>query len=246
MTAGTNSLLERTISLGEHGDINGLWHCFGVRSEKVDWRLAARMLDASGTALLPVNTDKGRPLIGHGDVYWDNFRHEASRRNLVACLNINLQTSAARAVAQAVKFRDLTGISLLKLEVLSKWDDSQSNDDAVVEATRVLVDDGFTVMPLISASLQHAYEVLLPDVPVLRVMGSPIGSGLGIVDPDMVEAICLYSDVPVVLDGGVGTIDHGRHALDLGCAGFLVNSALFTPGQLDPAERLAMYRQAFA
>jgi hypothetical protein len=114
------NVLDRTIDLGEHGTINGFWHCFGVRAEIVDYDLACRMLDASGTALLPINTNTGAALIGHGDVYWFKFRREAEKRNLVPCLNINLQTSAARAVARAVKFRDITGISLLKLEVLRK------------------------------------------------------------------------------------------------------------------------------
>ena len=245
MSAVRSSVLDRTIDLGEHGRINSYWHCFGVRNEIVDFGLACRMLDASQTALLPINTNQFRPLIGHGDVTWEQFKPFADLRGLVPCLNINLQTSAAAAVAQAVNFRKATGISLLKLEVLDADDDSVSNDGAVIDATAILVDDGFTVMPLVSDSPSAAAQVCVPGVPLLRVMGSPIGSGSGIASPDRVALICEDAEVPVILDGGIGSPGDARFALELGCSGFLVNSALFT-GDLGPDEWLRVYREAVA
>lgn len=237
--------LARTIDVGGQ-TVNGFWHCFGVRREIVGYRQACDMLDASQTALLPINTNQGRLLIGHGDVTWDNFRYEADKRDLVPCLNINLQTSAAKAIRQAVRFRELTGISLLKLEVLDATDDSVSDDHAAVEATQVLCEDGFVVMPLISDDPAAAADVAdIPGVPLIRVMGSPIGSGAGILNPDRIETICNDSPLPVILDGGIGNVWHARQALEFGCAGFLVNSALFQ-GDLSPTEWLSQYRQAFA
>ena len=243
MSAVRSSVLDRTIDLGEHGKVNALWHCFGVRDEIVDFGMACRMLDASGTSLLPINTNQFRPLIGHGDVTWEQFKPEAEARGLVPCLNINLQTSAAAAVAQAVNFRKATGISLLKLEVLDADDDCDSNDAACIDATSILMDDGFKVMPLISADPTAAATILDIGVPLLRVMGSPIGSGRGIVDADCVALICEDADVPVILDGGIGSPGDARFALELGCDGFLVNSALFT-GDLGPDEWLRVYREA--
>lgn len=236
------SLLERTIDVGADTRINGLWHCFGVKREIVGYRQACDMLDASQTALLPINTNQGVPLIGHGNVHWTNFQYEATKRDLVPCLNINLQTSAAKAVAQAEKFRDITGISLLKLEVLDAADDSLSDDAACVTATEMLAADGFVVMPLISDCPAAAAAL---DVPLLRVMGSPIGSGAGILNPDRINMICDDATVPVILDGGIGSVAHAQQALDLGCAGFLVNSTLFQ-GDLSPVEWLDEYRRAFA
>lgn len=245
MTAVLPNILDRTIDVGAGSNINGLWHCFGVKHEVVSYELACRMLDASQTALLPINTNQFRPLIGHGDIEWRSFQAEAERRRLVPCLNINLQTSAAKAVAQAVNFRKATGISLLKLEVLDADDDSLSNDEAVVDATNVLAADGFTVMPLVSSDPSAAAMVVVDGVPLIRVMGSPIGSGAGILEPDNVALICEDAGVPVILDGGIGSADDARQALQLGCAGFLVNSALFT-GDLAPDEWLRLYRDAFA
>jgi thiazole synthase len=101
-------------------------------------------------------------------------------------------------------------------------------------------------MPLVSDSLAAALDVAdIPGVPLIRVMGSPIGSGAGILNPDRVERICWDVEQPIVLDGGIGTVRHAHQALELGCAGFLVNSTLFT-GDLSPAVWLDVYRQAFA
>ena len=245
MSTVEQGLLARAIPLGDHGAMNGLLHCFGHKQPAVTRATVSAMLDASGTALLPINTHTGRAVIGHGDVTWDSFKDEAEERGLVPVLNINLQTSAARAVAQAVRFRDETGIGLLKLEVLND-DHATSNDDACIEATEVLVEDGFTVMPLVGDG--KAKWGLLQIIPVLRVMGSPIGAGRGIDDPDRLRAALWGAGecgVPVILDGGIGSVDHARHALELGCAGFLVNSALFARGR-DPVAELTRYREALA
>jgi thiazole synthase len=131
-----------------------------------------------------------------------------------------------------------TGINLLKLEVLTP-DHTESNDTDVVNATSIL--DDYRVMPLISANVGAAKTLIELGVPVLRVMGSPIGSGRGIDNPHAVREIVSLG-VPVILDGGIGYVGHALEALRLGCAGLLVNSALFTGG--DPASRLAQFRQA--
>jgi len=220
----------------------GLWHCFGVQHEIVDLATVRRMLDASGTRVLPVNTDKApRYLIGHGDVTWDSFKTESAERGLTACLNINLRTTVTSAVQAAERASDATGLTLLKLEVLHPWL-TESDDYGVCVATALLRDRGFTVMPLISASLDAARVLIGLDVPLLRVMGSPIGSGLGILYPAKVLGITRMR-TPVILDGGIGTPRHAERALELGCKGFLVNSCLFTGG--DPADNLRPYRAVF-
>jgi thiazole synthase len=240
------SVLEPTIDLGGHGAANGLWHCFGHQSPAVDRDTIRAMLDASGTQLLPINTHTGRPIIGHGNVTWTAFQEEADWRGITPCLNINLQTTASGAVAQAVRFADQTGIRLLKLEVL-KANLRESNNEACMDATEMLAKDGYTVMPLLDPLPGLVRMLSLePNVPVVRVMGSPIGSGQGIESPDMVAECCRQSVKPVILDGGIGTVDHARQALELGCAGFLVNSCLFAPTGPGPAAVLAQYREAFA
>ena len=57
-------------------------------------------------------------------------------------------------------------------------------------------------------------------------MGSPIGSGLGISNPHLIELVCARSPVPVVLDAGIGTASDATLAMELGCAAVLVNTAV--------------------
>jgi thiazole synthase len=114
-----------------------------------------------------------------------------------------------------------------------------------MDATEMLAKDGFTVMPLLDPLPGLARALSMePNVPVIRVMGSPIGSGRGIDNPDMLAETCQQSTVPVILDGGIGSADHARQALELGCAGFLVNSTLFK-GDLRPWEWLALFRKVW-
>ena len=219
----------------------GLWHCFGSSDDHViDKDTALAMLEASGTGLVPINTHRRPYRLGHGDVLWDDVRDEEALAGLTPCLNINLRTSAATAVDTACEAREHTGIDLLKLEVLRPGHVT-SDDKQVCHATRVLTDYGFRVMPLIGADMVTAVAVAGMGVPVIRVMGSPIGSGFGITWPGMIREI-IGLGVPVVLDGGLGTVDDCREALELGCKGFLVNSMLFTDG--DPVGALRELRAA--
>lgn len=248
---------KRWLDLGHGEHVNSLWHCFGVKDEIVDHDTAVAMLRASQTALLPINCHRllepapihaegrayGEPLIGHGTITWDTFKPIAQTLNLVPCLNINLQTSSDAAVALAHEGRDRTGIDLLKLEVLTS-DLADSDDQALLEATEQLIGDDFRVMPLISADVEIARELVALDVPLLRVMGSPIGSGLGILNPDAIAAIVELLK-PVILDGGIGYAGHAHEALRLGCAGLLVNSMLFANGN-DPVSTLRHIRGTLA
>ncbi len=231
------------IDLGNNDHVNSFWHCFGVKDEIVDETTALDMLAASRTKLIPINCHalgtKG-PIVGHGSVTYERLKLKALLHNTVPCLNINLQTTAEDAVRVARQARKMTGIDLLKLEVLTP-DLLSSNDDAVIEATDILLFDGFRVMPLINTNFYAAMCFEHQRIPVVRVMGSPIGSGRGIEDPDTVAAI-IARDVPVVLDGGIGTVAQAREAFDLGCAGVLVNSCLFKDPR-GPVEALRDFRQ---
>lgn len=229
---------ERTIDVGRGQKVGALWHCFGVKNEIVDEKTALAMLRASQTTLLPINCHKlseprpvygagtfGEPLIGHGDITWREFKPLADSMGLIPCLNINLQTSRDAAVELARQAHATTGIDLLKLEVLSD-DHTLSKDWECVEATKILLAEGFTVMPLISDHLPVARSLADTDVPLIRVMGSPIGSGDGIKYPETIRQIVGLGK-PVILDGGIGYNGHVLEAMRLGCAGLLVNSMLF-------------------
>lgn len=211
-----------------------IWHCFGNSMHTVDLALVRRMLHASESNVLPVNTHalsalNGRDglIIGFGDVTFDRLRDAVPMESLVLMLNVNHQTTAAAAVDKTLRGCDLSGIDIVKLEVLSD-DHKTSNNAALLEAVAVIREKrpDLIIMPLLGANLETAAALVELGCPLLRVMGSPIGSGEGIRDEKAFSAICGLT-APVILDGGVGSVEDYRQALALGADGCLVNSMLF-------------------
>jgi len=215
-------------------DMTRIWHCFGNYSHRVDLWTIQRMLRASGTNVLPINTHRlsraslrGGLEIGFGGVTVDELHEKESFEGMVLMLNINHQTTAADAVAKTSLAYELTGERVVKLEVLSR-DFRTSNDDQLVEAVRELrrLLPELVLMPLVSNNWISAQRLVELGCPLLRVMGSDIGSGRGIIDPETFGRICTLP-VPVVLDGGVATAPDFATAYAAGAQGCLINSALF-------------------
>jgi thiazole synthase len=140
--------------------------------------------------------------------------------NTAGCL------SAREAVTTAELAREALGTDWVKLEVIG--DETSLLPDALelVEAAAELVGRGFTVLPYATADPVLARR--LADVGCAAVMppGSPIGSGLGILDPHAIEAVVAAVDVPVVLDAGIGTASDAALAMELGCDAVLAATAV--------------------
>ncbi|WP_104107952.1 thiazole synthase [Nocardioides sp. 616] len=134
--------------------------------------------------------------------------------------------SAREAVLTARLAREALGTDWVKLEVIG--DEESLLPDAVelLEAAEQLVSDGFAVLPYLGADPVLARR--LADLGCVAVMplGSPIGSGLGVLDPFAVESVVAAVQVPVVLDAGIGTASDAALAMELGCAGVLAASAV--------------------
>jgi thiazole synthase len=135
-------------------------------------------------------------------------------------------TSAREAVLTAELAREALGTSWVKLEVIG--DETSLMPDAVglLEAAEVLVGEGFVVLPYTNDDPVLARR--LEDVGCAAVMplGSPIGSGLGVLNPHAIEAVVASVSVPVVLDAGVGTASDAALAMELGCAAVLAATAI--------------------
>jgi thiazole synthase len=196
------------------------------------------MLAASKTNVLPINThfldqDTGPAglIIGFGDVLYDQISEQLEIRRLVKMININHQVTADAAVAKTMLAVNLTNERVIKLEVLN-GDLKTSNNRELIRATNVLrsANSGLIVMPLLACNFKDARTLVELGCPLLRIMGSPIGSGEGITNPDEFARICELN-VPIILDGGVGSFDHFRFAVELGASGCLVNSVLFDDGR---------------
>lgn len=140
--------------------------------------------------------------------------------NTAGCL------SAREAVLTAELAREALETDWVKLEVIG--DETSLMPDAVelVDAAELLVRKGFTVLPY--ATDDPVLARRLADVGCAAVMplGSPIGSGLGILNPHAIEAVVAAVDVPVVLDAGVGTASDAALAMELGCSAVLAATAV--------------------
>jgi thiazole synthase len=134
--------------------------------------------------------------------------------------------TARDAVLTARMAREAFGTDWVKLEVIG--DERSLLPDAVelLDAAETLVDDGFTVLPYTNDDPVLARR--LEDLGCAAVMplGSPIGSGDGIRNRANIEAIVEAAGVPVILDAGIGTASDATIAMELGCDGVLLASAV--------------------
>ncbi|HEV6954798.1 MAG TPA: thiazole synthase [Promicromonospora sp.] len=150
--------------------------------------------------------------------------------------------SAREAVLTARLAREACATDWVKLEVIA--DDVTLLPDPVglLEAARELVDDGFTVLPYTNDDPILARR--LEDLGCAAVMplGSPIGSGLGIANPRNIEAIAAAAAVPVILDAGIGTASDAALAMELGCDGVLLATAVTRAA--DPVRMARAMRRA--
>jgi thiazole synthase len=134
--------------------------------------------------------------------------------------------TATEAVTTAHLAREAFETDWVKLEVIG--DDQSLLPDAVelLRAAETLVDEGFVVLAYSSDDPIMARRLADAGCAAVMPLGSPIGSGLGIRNPHAIAMITEDLEVPVLLDAGVGTASDVTQAMELGCAGVLVASAI--------------------
>ena len=122
--------------------------------------------------------------------------------------------------------REMGGWKLVKLEVLGDKKTLYPNMIETIKSTRVLVKEGFKVMvyctddPLLAKKLEdQGASAIMP-------LASPIGSGLGLQNKINISLIIKQSRVPVIVDAGIGTASDATIAMEMGCDGVLINSAI--------------------
>ena len=150
--------------------------------------------------------------------------------------------TARDAVLTAELAREALDTNWIKVEVIGDRELLYPDVEELVQATETLVAKGFVVLPYCNDDPVTCRK--LADVGAAAVMplGSPIGSGLGIINPHLIELICSRSPVPVVLDAGIGTASDAALAMELGCAAVLLNTAVSKAR--DPVRMAAAMRGA--
>src|ERR1700746_1187446 len=134
--------------------------------------------------------------------------------------------TAKDAVLTAELAREALETNWVKLEVIGDRELLYPDVEELVRATETLVGKGFTVLPYCTEDPVVCRKLADAGAAAVMPLGSPIGSGLGICNPHLVELICARSPVPVVLDAGIGTASDAALAMELGCAAVLLNTAV--------------------
>ena len=187
-----------------------------------DYAQNAKALEASGAEIITVAvrrvnvTDRSQPML----VDFIDPKKYVFLPNTAGCYTAE---DAMRTLRLA---REAGGWSLVKLEVLGDRKTLYPDMIETLRATEILVKDGFDVMvyctddPLMCKRLEEA------GAAAIMPLAAPIGSGLGVQNPINIRLIVEQTRVPVLVDAGVGTASDASIAMELGCDGVLMNTAI--------------------
>ncbi len=164
--------------------------------------------------------------------------------------NTSGASTAAEAVRAAHIARELSGSPFIKVEIHPNPQHLMPDPIETFEAARILVQDGFLVMPYIAADPVLAKRLEEIGCASVMPLGSAIGSGQGLATSEMLNIIIRESGIPVIVDAGLRSPSEAAHAMEMGCEAVLVNSAIAVAG--DPpamaeafAEGVKAGRKAF-
>ena len=182
----------------------------------------AKAVHASGADMVTIAVrrvnilDKKKPLLTD----YLNPKKYVYLPNTAGCFN---SEEALRTLRLA---REMGGWKLVKLEVLGDKKTLYPNMIETLKSTKVLVKEGFKVMvyctddPILAKKLEDS------GASAIMPLASPIGSGLGIQNIINISLIIKQTKVPVIVDAGIGTASDATIAMELGCDGVLINSAI--------------------
>ena len=141
--------------------------------------------------------------------------------------------TAEEAIRAARLGREVGLSDWVKIEVIGDLATLYPDVAATVEATRVLVKEGFTVLPYTSNDIVFAKRLIDVGAAAVMPLGAPIGTGLGLTDPYGLRMLReLVTEVPLIVDAGLGTASDAALAMEMGFDGVLLNTAI--AGASDP------------
>src|SRR5882672_6269003 len=150
--------------------------------------------------------------------------------------------TADEAVRTARLGREVGFSNWVKLEVIGDERTLFPDNVGLLEATRILVAEGFVVLPYTSDDPVICRKLEEAGAAAVMPLGAPIGSGLGIQNPNNIRIIKEQARVPVIVDAGVGTASDAAIAMELGADGVLMNTAI--AGASDPVMMAGAMKRA--
>jgi thiazole synthase len=194
---------------------------------------------ASGAGMVTVSLRRESAGERAGEGFWSLIRGLGVRvlPNTAGC------HTAREAVTTAQMAREVFGTDWIKLEVIGESDTLQPDVFGLVEAARILSDDGFKVLPYTTEDLVVAERLLEAGCQVLMPWGAPIGSGRGLNNPFGLRALrAHFPEIPLVVDAGIGLPSHAAAVMELGYDAILLNTAVAKAG--DPVMMARAFAQA--
>ena len=187
-----------------------------------DYALNAQAVEAAGAAIVTVAirrvnlTDKDKPRLT------DFIRPDDIQflPNSAQCY------SAAEAVRVLRLAREMGGWRLVKLEVIGDEKTLYPNMPETFRAAEMLIKDGFDVMVYCNDDVIAAKSLEAMGCAAIMPLAAPIGSGLGIQNAVNIRLIVEQASVPVLVDAGIGCASDAAAAMELGCDGVIVNTAI--------------------
>ncbi len=182
----------------------------------------AKAIKASGADMVTVAVrrvnilDKKKPLL----MDYVNPKKIKYLPNTAGCFN---SVDALRTLRMA---REIGGWEMVKLEILGDKKTLYPDMIETLKSTKVLVKEGFKVLVYCTDDPLHAKKLEDMGASAIMPLAAPIGSGLGIYNKLNVSLIIKQSNVPVIIDAGIGTASDATVAMELGCDGVLINSAI--------------------
>src|SRR5579862_2502507 len=135
--------------------------------------------------------------------------------------------TAEDAIRTAMLAREVGLSNWIKLEVIGDEKTLFPDNVGLVEATRVLVKEGFVVLPYTNDDIVNARRLIDAGAAAVMPLAAPIGSGLGVQNPTNLRIFReMITDVPMIVDAGVGTASDAAIAMELGADGVLMNTAI--------------------
>ena len=134
--------------------------------------------------------------------------------------------SVEDAIATAHMGRELLQTDLIKLEVIGDERTLFPDVAGTLEAAKILIGEGFTVLPYVSDDPVACQKLAALGCPAVMPLAAPIGSGLGICNPANLRIILETVEVPVIIDAGVGTASDAAEAMELGLTAVLMNTGI--------------------
>jgi thiazole synthase len=183
-------------------------------------------VQASGSEVLTVSLRR-ETAAGSGAGFWDMLRQTGARilPNTAGCHTVQDTVTTAQMA------REIFDTPWIKLEVIGHGDTLQPDVFALVEAARILSEDGFQVFPYTTEDLVVAERLVEAGCEVLMPWGAPIGSGQGLRNPDGLRAMrAHFPEVPLIVDAGIGRPSDAAEAMELGMDAVLLNTAVAKAG----------------